>query len=249
VADRLLKRFKAAKASFDAVAAQHPGGPEAQAAKDELDALVLFKGDLGTFVRVYAFLSQMFDYGNTAIEKRAIFFKRLLPLLEFGREREGVDLSKVTLTHHKLKDQGPHPLILGEPESDYKLQPMTAPGTGQLQEKEKIRLSEIVQKVNDLFDGELTEHDMLAFIDSLKGKMMESDLLVQQAMNNTKEQFSNSPDFSVEQMNAIMDAFEAFSTMSRQALDSEKVRLGLKHVLLGPAGLYESLRAQGSPRQ
>jgi hypothetical protein len=26
--------------------------------------------------------------GSTAVEKRAIFFKRLLPLLEFGRERE-----------------------------------------------------------------------------------------------------------------------------------------------------------------
>ena len=25
----------------------------------------LFKRDLGAFVRVYAFLSQMFDYGNT----------------------------------------------------------------------------------------------------------------------------------------------------------------------------------------
>jgi len=48
--------------------------------------------------RLYAFLSQIFDYGNTAIEKRAIFYKRLLPLLEFGREREGVDLSKVVLT-------------------------------------------------------------------------------------------------------------------------------------------------------
>ena len=33
---------------------------------------------------------------STAIEKRAIFFKRLLPLLDFGKEREGVDLSKVT---------------------------------------------------------------------------------------------------------------------------------------------------------
>ena len=43
-------------------------------------------------------LSQIFDYGNTAIEKRAIFFRRLLPLLEFGREREGVDLSRVVLT-------------------------------------------------------------------------------------------------------------------------------------------------------
>jgi type I restriction enzyme R subunit len=75
--------------------------------------------------------------------------------------------------------------------------------------------------------------------------MMESELLVQQAMNNTKDQFSNSPDFSAEQMNAIMDAFDAFSTMSKQAIDSDKVRLGLKHVLLGPAQLYEALRARG----
>jgi type I restriction enzyme R subunit len=248
VADRLLKRFKAAKAALDAALAKQPDGPDAQAAKDEVDALLLFKRDLATFVRVYAFLSQMFDYGNTAIEKRAIFFKRLLPLLDFGREREGIDLSKVTLTHHKLKDKGNQKLVLGEEEGEYKLQPMTAPGTGQIQEKEKIRLSEIVQKVNDLFDGELTEHDMLAFVDNIKGKLMESDLLVQQAMNNTKEQFQNSPDFSAEQLNAIIDAFDAFTTMSKQALDSEKVRLGLKHILLGPAGLYESLRQKGQDR-
>jgi type I restriction enzyme R subunit len=175
VADRLLKRFKAAKAAHDEAVARYADGPEAKDAKDTLDALVLFKRDLGTFVRVYAFLSQMFDYGNTAIEKRAIFFKRLLPLLDFGRDREGVDLSKVVLTHHKLKQQGDAALVLGEAEGDYKLPPMTAPGSGQLQDKDKVRLSEIVAKVNDLFDGELTDHDMLAFVENIKGKMMESE--------------------------------------------------------------------------
>ena len=66
----------------------------AEDAKNELNALVLFKHDMSVFQRMYAFLSQIFDYGNTAIEKRFIFYKRLLPLLEFGREREGIDLSK-----------------------------------------------------------------------------------------------------------------------------------------------------------
>ncbi len=249
VADRLLKRFKAAKAAYDAAVAKHPDGPEAQAAKDELDALVLFKRDLGTFVRVYAFLSQMFDYGNTAIEKRSIFFKRLLPLLDFGREREGVDLSKVTLTHHKLKRQGDSSLTLGEADGEYKLDPMTEPGTGQVQDKEKIKLSEIVQKVNDLFDGELTEDDKLVYVNNvLMGKLLESDLLMQQAANNSKEQFANSPDLSSELMNAIMDAFEAHSTMSKQAIDSDKVRQGLKHILLGPAELYEALRSKWTSR-
>ena len=247
VADRLLKRYKAAQQALAAAEVKAADGPEAKAAKDELDALLLFKRDLGTFVRVYAFLSQLFDYGNTAIEKRAIFFKHLLPLLEFGREREGVDLSKVVLTHHKLKDQGNRTLALGEGDVEYKLAPLTEPGGGQVQDKQKALLSEIVQKLNDLFEGELTEDDMLSYVNTLKAKLLESDQLVQQAMNNSKGQFANSPDLDSEQMNAIMDALAAYSAMSKQALDSERVRSGLKSILLGPAGLYEALRQRGNP--
>jgi type I restriction enzyme R subunit len=43
-------------------------------------------------------------------------------------------------------------------------------------------------------------------------------------------------------MNAVMDALAAHTTMSKQAIDSEKVREGLKDVLLGPGQLYEALR-------
>jgi hypothetical protein len=40
------------------------------------------------------------------------------------------------------------------------------------------------------------------------------------------------------------DAYAAHATMSKQALDSERVREGLKNILLGPAELYEALRAK-----
>ncbi|MBS0495480.1 MAG: hypothetical protein JSS31_16360, partial [Proteobacteria bacterium] len=43
------------------------------------------------------------------------------------------------------------------------------------------------------------------------------------------------------------DAFDAYSSMSRQALDSERVRAGLRSILLGPAQLYEALRQRGTP--
>ena len=46
-------------------------------------------------------------------------------------------------------------------------------------------------------------------------------------------------------MNAVMGALEAHTAMSTQAINSEKVRKGLKDVLLGPAQLYEALRAKG----
>ena len=70
---------------------------------------------------------------------------------------------------------------------------------------------------------------------------------LQQAANNTKEQFANSPDLKTELTNAIIGALEAHTAMSSQALDSERVRDGLKDVLLGPAQLYETLRRDNQP--
>ncbi|GGP26842.1 type I restriction endonuclease subunit R [Silvimonas amylolytica] len=241
VADRLLKRFKAAQ-DDRANAEARKDGSAAQSAKDVMDALTLFKGDMGAFVRLYAFLSQIFDYGNTDIEKRFLFYKRLIPLLEFGRERDTVDLSKVQLTHHTLRNKGKQPLALSHGESP-KLQPMDATGSGAVQDKEKTWLNEIIQKVNGLFEGDLSDDDQLVYVNGvIKGKLLENETLVQQAANNSKEQFANSPDLSLAIMHAIMDALEAHTNMSTQALDSERIREGLKDTLLGPAQLYEALR-------
>ncbi|WP_091793165.1 type I restriction endonuclease [Burkholderia sp. WP9] len=248
VADRLLKRYKAAQQDKITAEAQHDH-KAAQTAKDTLDALVLFKNDMGAFTRLYAFLSQIFDYGNTDIEKRFLFYKRLLPLLEFGRERDTVDLSKVVLTHHNLKNIGRQTLSLGQGETP-KLPPMDAVGSGAVQEKEKALLEQIIQKVNGLFEGELSDGDQLVYVNGvLKGKLLENDTLMQQAMSNSKEQFANSPDLRQALVHAIMDAFEAHSAMSTQALGSVRVQEGLTEILLGPAQLYEALRArsEGTP--
>ncbi|MHB1702452.1 MAG: type I restriction endonuclease subunit R, partial [Acidobacteriaceae bacterium] len=193
VSDRLLKQYKAVQERLK-LAEEKKDAKTAEEARNELGALALFKRDISSFQHLYTFLSQIFDYGNTAIEKRFIFFKRLLPLLEFGREREGIDFSKVILTHHNLRDKGRHTMALGDGDTP-KLPPMTDSGSGSVQEKEKAMLAEIIAKVNDLFDGELTEDDKLVYVNNvIKGKLLESETLVQQATNNTKEQFANSPD-------------------------------------------------------
>lgn len=245
VADRLKKRYKAAQ---EALKAAKDGNDEAatKTAQDELNALILFKSDLGAFIRLYTFLSQIFDYGNTGIEKRAIFFKRLLPLLEFGREREGIDLSKVVLTHHNLKSKGRQPMPLNGGITP-KLEPITEAGSGKVQDKEKARLNEIIEKVNDLFEGELSDQDKLVYVNNvIKGKLLESETLRQQAVNNTKEQFANSPDLKTELLNAIMGALDAHTLMSTQALNSATVQKGMKDILLNHAGLYETLRDKGA---
>ena len=242
VADRLLKRFKAAQERRQRATDQEDDNG-AREAKDELEALLLLKGDMITFQSAYSFLSQIFDYANTAVEKRFLFYKHLVPLLEFGREREGVDLSKVKLTHHSLKNEGERRLdVSGRDET--KLTPMTGMGSGSVQEKEKALLAEIIARVNDLFGGDTTDGDQLSYVTTLRDKMLESEALVTQAANNTKAQFDNSPTLKAELMNAIIDAFEAHAALSKQALGSQKVREGLTQVLLGPAQLYEALRAR-----
>jgi len=117
-----------------------------------------------------------------------------------------------------------------------------------VQEKEKALLAEIIQKVNGLFEGELSDNDQLVYVNGvIKGKLLENDTLVQQAANNSKEQFANSPDLSQAILHAIMDALDAHTTMSSQALNSQKIQDGLKDTLLGPAMLYETLRARSQP--
>ncbi|MFN0022198.1 MAG: hypothetical protein ACKVP0_28445, partial [Pirellulaceae bacterium] len=176
---------------------------------------------------------QIFDYGNTDIEKRAVFCRRLLPLLEFGREREGIDLSKVVLTHHNLKNKGrrPMPLYAGPvPQLD----PITEAGSGELRDKEKAYRVEIIEKVNDLFQGELTDQDKLVYVNNvIKGKLLESKTLRQQAANNTKEQFANSPDL----LRKPRDR-----TQISAAAQAHRLRCSL-----GPRPLRASSRVRASP--
>ena len=242
VADRLLKKFAAARVAYnDATAAKDEKA--AQAAKDTMDALVLFRTDLATYLRAYTFLSQIFDYGNTDFEKRAIFFKCLIRLLKFGREREGVDLSQVKLTHHTLKNRGQKNLKLSDDDAP-KLNPITEVGSGSVQEKEKALLSEIITKLNEIYGTDTTDGDQLSHATTLNEKILESSTLQQQAANNSKEQFANSPDLTNEIMNAIIDAMDVQAELSTRALNSAEIRESLKGLMLNQLGLYEKLKSR-----
>ncbi len=128
-----------------------------------------------------------------------------------------------------------------------KLYPIVDAGSGNVQVREKAWLREIIEKVNDLFDGNLTDHDKLVYVNHvIRDKLLESETLQQQAANNTKEQFANSPDLKSELMNAIMGALDAHTVMSTQALNSATVQKGLKDILLNHAHLYEALRDQAA---
>jgi type I restriction enzyme R subunit len=87
-------------------------------------------------------------------------------------------------------------------------------------------------RVTDLFDGDLTPGDKLVYVnDVIRGKLMESEKLIEQAVNNSQAQFGNSPDLAPEITNAVMDALAAHGAMSKQMLASKELLAEIKSVL------------------
>jgi type I restriction enzyme, R subunit len=114
----------------------------------------------------------------------------------------------VVLTHHTLKEPGKRPCRWARGEAP-SCRRSPRPAAARAGEGEGAA-GEIIEKVNDLFEGDLTDEDKLVYVNNvIKGKLLESETLQQQAANNTKEQFANSPDLSTELLNAIMDALDA----------------------------------------
>jgi type I restriction enzyme R subunit len=65
-------------------------------------------------------------------------------------------------------------------------------------------------------------------------------VLQQQAANNTKEQFSNSPDLSKEILNAIIEAMVVQAELSTRALNSAEIQEGLKLIMLNQLSYTKS---------
>jgi hypothetical protein len=61
--------------------------------------LEVFRKDVGTYVRLYDFLSQIVDFGDTDVEKHAIFYRVLATQIRSTRTAPDIDLSDVSLVH------------------------------------------------------------------------------------------------------------------------------------------------------
>jgi len=116
-----------------------------------------------------------------------------------------------------------------------------------MQDKERAFLSAIIEKLNTLLGADVTDEDQLVYVTQvIMGKMLESPLLVRQAANNTKEQFDTSPDLMPAVQNAVIEALDAHTSMSTQALNSEAVMSGILDILLNHAKVWERLRGQAA---
>lgn len=208
--------------------------------KAELDALAVFTKDLGTFVRVYDFMSQIVDYASAALEKRAIFYRLLDKRLHDRTDRDDIDLSSLSLVAVRQIDKGKTDLGLGERVG---LTGMTEAGSGEKKDPKMVALQEVINRLNDLFGAEeFTASQPESFVRGLLDRMLENEALLQQARANSIRQFAESPDFDEAVVDAVADNQGAHNKIADYFWSDAPGRATL---ILALARAYHELAAAG----
>ena len=238
-----------AKAFFDPKAKQAGLHAHLKPAFDRFKALPeeeaeQFRKDLGSFLKMYDFLSQIVPYEDADLEKLYVFGKNLMPRLAEHADKTLMTLdSDVRLTHYRLQKLGEQALDLAAGDI-VQLSPATRLGTGAARDDEQVRLAEIVGKMNDLFSGDLTEADMVGYVTTIKGKLMEHARLKEQAANNSEQQFAMG-DFKDVFTDMVIAGQEAHNTIAEQLLKDERVFAAMQGMMA--SAVYKALQQQQRP--
>lgn len=193
--------------------------------KEEKDALEIFKKDLGTFVRFYEFMSQIVDYDNKELEKLSLYARNLRPMLrETIMDEDDIDLDNVVLHQYRLSKIRQQDLQLKEDAAEY-LKPGDALGTAKARDPKEEFLSQIISRLNELFiTDHLTDKDLVNYANTIRDKVRENKLVMNQIANNTAEQ-AMLGDFNKAVDDAVMDSNEAHQNQMMQLLsDPEKAK-------------------------
>lgn len=165
----------------------------------EVEALDQFRKDVATFVRLYDFMSQVVDYGDTQLEKRSIFLRLLERYIRTTTITAEIDLSDVVLTKIRHSKNEKIDISLGEGTG---LRGVVAAGSGATPDPVMVAFQAVIDRLNDLFGTEFSRSQVEGFVDTLGAVLLEDEELVDQARVNSRAQFLESPDLS----DAVVDA-------------------------------------------
>lgn len=147
-----------------------------------------FRGQLGAFRSLYAFLSQVMPYHDESLEQTYAFVRNLgakLPLPGDGKKFTLDD--DVALKYFRLQQMSEGTIDLGSGEAE----PLKGPsdvGTASRKD-DRVALSTLVDNLNDRFGTSFTEADQL-FFDQVRATAEHDEKIVEAAQANSLTNFS-----------------------------------------------------------
>ncbi|WP_448856428.1 type I restriction endonuclease subunit R [Corynebacterium camporealensis] len=186
--------------------------------KAELDELDLFRKDVGSFVRLYDFLSQIVDYQDTDLEKLALFLRLLQPRLTGRSTSEVLDFNNIELTHIKQTRNSEGAIRLGG--EGEMLKPMGV-GGGRSRDPHMVAWEEILTNINSLFEDEdFDPGSVESWAQGVVTILVQDENIKDQVNANTKEQFRESQTMETAVTNAVLDHQDAQNNIMEKFFES-----------------------------
>lgn len=180
-----------------------------------------FRHLLGTYVRLYGFVSQIADFGDPDLEKLYAFARLLRTKLPKRDSGPTLDLDdEVALRYYRLSKtfEGGIELPVG---ISPPLTGLSDVGTGKWNEDAMSPLSQVIELVNERFGTDFNENDRL-FMDQVVGDLTQDDGLAEQARSNTIENFRHV--FDPKAMDAVLGRMERNETIASQFMSNAEFR-------------------------
>lgn len=185
------------------------------------------KAELVNFRNLYGFLSQVIPYQDSDLEQLYTYLRFLLTKLPRPDGRSPLHVEdEVELEFYRLQKIGEGRIDLNQGEA----RALKGPGdVGTGQPEQMVRLSELIDLLNERFGTDFTQADQL-FFDQIQEQAVESEALRKAAASNSKDDFRSVFERAFEGL--VIDRMDGNEEIfGRLMADGDFRRLAVEHLL------------------
>ncbi|HQC99931.1 MAG TPA: type I restriction endonuclease subunit R, partial [Aquabacterium sp.] len=185
------------------------------------------RAQLVNFRNLYGFLSQVIPYQDSDLELLYTYLRFLLNKLPGREGRPSLQVEdEVELEFYRLQKIGEGRIDLTQGQA----KPLKGPGdVGTGQDDQIVRLSELIDLLNERFGTDFTQADQL-FFDQIQEQAVENEALRKAAANNSKDDFRTVFERAFEGL--VIDRMEGNEDIfGRLMADGDFRRLAVEHLL------------------
>ena len=137
---------------------------------------------IGDYVRLYAFLSQVITFSDAKLEKFYQFTRHLLRKLKLPDDPLPVEITRnINMDSYRIQQTSSGAIKLMS--EDGELKPISALGTGRLQQENLEPLSQIIEYINEHFGTNFTSADKVKFFAENMGRRLEGQEGLRRALD------------------------------------------------------------------
>ncbi len=206
--------------------------------QEEIDRLLEFRVDLRTYLKSWQFASQIVDFDDSQMHKRAILAAYLMRNLTTGGSRSVVDIAGVDVIGIEVAPDGLEE-NLGLSDGDSALDVPTFGGrTAGEGSPEQLAFDTAVDEANEILQGagiDISYPTQRGFISVAWGTLAKSPTIRKLASENNEHQVASAPLFSKEVDKAILSTVEQSQALQSLYLQDPDSRDRILHALAGIA--------------